>query len=164
MVLPPVFHRVEEATRIIFAVETLRANASELLHAPDRVSRQLTEIAARGATVPAESLREARQTVREAGAALAVAMAAAEVPVLLTPATADEAPDSLDWTGDAVFNRVWTAIGVPAITVPQRYGPRGLPVGLQIVAGRGHDATLLAAAGRMEHVLRRGADAVRLVV
>jgi Asp-tRNA(Asn)/Glu-tRNA(Gln) amidotransferase A subunit family amidase len=69
--------------------------------------------------------------------------------VLLTPACAGEAPDTTT-TGDPVFNRLASLLGLPAITIPIKLGPNGLPLGLQLMARRRHDDTLLRAAHAIE--------------
>ncbi len=71
----------------------------------------------------------------------------------LVPAVPGEAPAGLSSTGDAVFNRLWTGLHVPAATLPGFTGAHGLPVGIQLVAGRFRDARLLATAARVEEVL-----------
>ena len=58
------------------------------------------------------------------------------------------APESLDTTGDAVFQRMWSVLHVPAISLPGFYGEKGLPVGVQIVAPRFMDSKLLEAANQ----------------
>ena len=68
---------------------------------------------------------------------------------LLTPSAPGEAPP-LKTTGDSVFNRVWTSLGVPTIHVPVRQGPSGLPVGVQLVGQSWSDQRLLAAAAVAE--------------
>ncbi|WP_405242872.1 amidase [Lentisalinibacter salinarum] len=73
----------------------------------------------------------------------------------LVPAVPGEAPAGLDSTGDAVFNRLWTGLHAPAVTLPGFSGARGLPVGIQLVAGRFRDARLLATAARVEEILAR---------
>lgn len=64
--------------------------------------------------------------------------------VLITPAATGEAPAGLAWTGDPVFNFLWTCLHVPCLTIPVAKGPTGLPLGLQIVGRRGEDAATLA--------------------
>ena len=78
------------------------------------------------------------------------------IDLLLTPSAPGEAPKGLASTGKAVFNRLWTALGLPSITLPGFVGSEGLPVGVQFVAGARQDARLLShAAWLEEHVMRR---------
>ncbi|MFC7474916.1 amidase [Dankookia sp. GCM10030260] len=63
---------------------------------------------------------------------------------VLTPSAPGEAPEGLGWTGDPAFNSLWTLLHVPCVTVPAGTGPKGLPLGVQVVAGFGQDATALA--------------------
>ena len=65
--------------------------------------------------------------------------------VLIMPASAGEAPDPSQ-TGDPVFNRLASLLGLPAITIPIELGPSGLPLGLQLIARHGEDEALLVAA------------------
>jgi amidase len=62
--------------------------------------------------------------------------------VLITPSAPGEPPKGLATTGNAIFNSFWTALGTPAVTLPLFQGPSGLPVGLQLVAGRFQDRRL----------------------
>jgi Asp-tRNA(Asn)/Glu-tRNA(Gln) amidotransferase A subunit family amidase len=71
----------------------------------------------------------------------------------LTPAVRGEAPFGLESTGDAVFNRLWTALHMPCVTLPGFSGPSGLPVGIQLVAPRFRDRQLLATASRVESLI-----------
>jgi Asp-tRNA(Asn)/Glu-tRNA(Gln) amidotransferase A subunit family amidase len=66
--------------------------------------------------------------------------------VILTPAAPGEAPAGLGSTGNPAFNGLWTLCGVPAVTLPLLQGPKGLPVGVQLVGRRGDDARLLRTA------------------
>jgi len=71
---------------------------------------------------------------------------AAQFDAVLTPAAPGEAPQSLETTGLATFSRMWTALHVPCIALPFATGPRGLPVGVQLVGARYADRALLEAA------------------
>jgi Asp-tRNA(Asn)/Glu-tRNA(Gln) amidotransferase A subunit family amidase len=64
-----------------------------------------------------------------------------------------EAPEGLANTGDAVFNSLWTQTGLPAITMPSGRGPRGLPLGLQLVGRYREDERALQVASWCEAVL-----------
>ncbi len=77
----------------------------------------------------------------------------AHVDVVITPAATGEAPEGLSWTGDPVFNSIWSALHVPCVTVPAGKGPRGLPLGIQLVGRPGADAQLLRAAERIQQLL-----------
>jgi Asp-tRNA(Asn)/Glu-tRNA(Gln) amidotransferase A subunit family amidase len=65
---------------------------------------------------------------------------------ILTPAAPGEAPVGLDSTGNPVFCTLWTYCGTPAVTLPVLRGAADLPMGVQLVAGRGNDGRLLRTA------------------
>jgi Asp-tRNA(Asn)/Glu-tRNA(Gln) amidotransferase A subunit family amidase len=70
-------------------------------------------------------------------------------PVLATPAAPGAAPKGLESTGDPRLNSPWTALGVPAISVPLPVDD-GIPLGLQLAAAEGADSALLAIAAKVE--------------
>lgn len=65
---------------------------------------------------------------------------------ILAPSSVGEAPAGLDFTGNPVFCRTWTLLGLPCIHLPFFKGSTGMPVGLQLVGAYGDDRRLLAAA------------------
>jgi Asp-tRNA(Asn)/Glu-tRNA(Gln) amidotransferase A subunit family amidase len=89
-----------------------------------------------------------RETARRCRRALADVMRVFDF--LLTPSAPSEAPASLASTGDPVFNRAWTLLGVPCVTLPHGRGPNGLPLGVQLVGRYGEDSALLGWAGWAE--------------
>jgi len=64
-----------------------------------------------------------------------------------------EAPEGLGSTGDASFCSLWTQTGLPAVTIPSGFGPRGLPLGLQVVGRYRGDEHALKVASWVESVL-----------
>ena len=72
---------------------------------------------------------------------------------LLTPSAPDEPPVGYASTGPSTFNRLWTLLGVPCISVPGAVGDGGAPIGLQLIAPQSCDARLLAVAQRLEQAL-----------
>lgn len=72
---------------------------------------------------------------------------------VLTPSAPDEAPPGYASTGPSTFNRLWTLLGLPCISVPGLLGDHGAPVGLQLIAPQGADARLLAVAQQLERAL-----------
>jgi Asp-tRNA(Asn)/Glu-tRNA(Gln) amidotransferase A subunit family amidase len=75
---------------------------------------------------------------------------------ILTPAAPGPAPKGLGSTGNAVFCRFWTYLGVPAVTLPL-LEVNGLPMGVQLVGGRRDDGRLLRTARWLVKHLQAGA-------
>jgi Asp-tRNA(Asn)/Glu-tRNA(Gln) amidotransferase A subunit family amidase len=75
-----------------------------------------------------------------------------DVDALLVPAAPGEAP-AVATTGDPIFNRGWSALGVPAVAVPAGVGPSRMPLGVQVVGPPRHDARVLACAAWVEKAL-----------
>ncbi len=69
-----------------------------------------------------------------------------KVDALLVPCVPGEAPNGLEFTGDANMQAIWTALHTPSMTLPTYRGPNNLPVGIQIVGQRYEDDRLLACA------------------
>jgi len=63
------------------------------------------------------------------------------------------APVGLHTQGMATFNRMWTAMQVPCISIPALWTAQGLPMGLQLIGQRYDDAALLAVAQTLSAVL-----------
>jgi Asp-tRNA(Asn)/Glu-tRNA(Gln) amidotransferase A subunit family amidase len=74
---------------------------------------------------------------------------------VITPSAPGEAPVGLAFTGDSIFNGLWTLLHVPCINLPGLTGPQGLPVGIQLVGARYADAHLLAVAQTVVGLLDR---------
>jgi len=74
---------------------------------------------------------------------------------IVTPSAPGEAPIGHGDTGPAIFNKIWTLLHVPCVTVPAGLGPSGLPLGLQVVARRGRDDLALLGALRLQAMLRQ---------
>jgi Asp-tRNA(Asn)/Glu-tRNA(Gln) amidotransferase A subunit family amidase len=137
-----------EAQDIIMAVEAARALATERAAGEERLSRKLRDLLERGDRCPRERYDEAVGRMRRGRATAADAFRDADV--LLTPSAPGEAPAGLGSTGDPAFNRIWTLLGVPCLSLPLLRGPAGLPLGLQLIGAPGKDAELLAAAAWIE--------------
>jgi Asp-tRNA(Asn)/Glu-tRNA(Gln) amidotransferase A subunit family amidase len=72
---------------------------------------------------------------------------------ILTLPAPGEAPEGLAFTGEPMFNRIWTMLRWPCVTIPVGRGTGGLPVGVQIVAGYGRDDRALAVAHWLEKLI-----------
>ena len=77
--------------------------------------------------------------------------------VWLTPSVTSVAPLIEMGTGDPLFCRQWTALGVPCLSVPLLYeSGRGLPYGPQLIMSRGEDIRLLEVARAMMELMGEG--------
>jgi len=140
--LPSEFDALEQAHPVVMHAESARSLSWELLHHRDQLSEGLRERMEWGLSQPPEVVDDARAVFVRTQRAFPSAMAGYDV--LVTPAAAGEAPIGLGWTGDPVFNAVWTSLHVPCVTVPAGTGPNAMPLGLQIVGRIGEDRDVLA--------------------
>jgi Asp-tRNA(Asn)/Glu-tRNA(Gln) amidotransferase A subunit family amidase len=122
--------------------ETAQALAWEAAETRPLLSSALREKLDWALALPAGALAQARSALVVARAAFARDCDGFDA--ILTPSAAGEAPEGLQSTGDPAFNLLWTALHVPCVTVPAGAGPRGLPLGLQIVARLGEDRECLS--------------------
>ena len=128
--------------KIVMGYETARALGWEYLHHRDELSTTLRARLDQGWQVPRTDYDAMREHTRRLRRQLADALR--EVDFLLTPAAASEAPASLASTGDPVFNRAWTLLGVPCVTLPFGKGPHGLPLAVQLIGQHEADMPLVA--------------------
>lgn len=149
--LPQSFNAMEAAHSVVMNGESARALGWELHTARDRLSPVLRERMEWGLSQPASLLVEAQGVFRSLQAQFGHAMG--ELDLLVTPAAPGQAPVGLEWTGDAAFNFIWTALHVPCVTVPAGTGPEGMPLGVQIVTRRGEDRQALSWAAWMAAAL-----------
>ena len=151
--LPFSFDAVERAFRVISNYEGKRALAREFRERMDTMNHWLratgesawTDVEYEGALAVADAARTAMGEVYE------------RFPVLLTPSAAGEAPADLESVSVSSFNRIWTLMHGPAVTLPTARGPAGMPVGVQLVARQGDDAALIARAADIHDVLQEAA-------
>lgn len=144
--LPRVFSRLREAARSVSGFEFARGLTYELTHHADKLSKVLREgRAADGLNCTYERYAEGRKTVAECRRQLGETLD--DYDVLIAPAAPGEAPEGISSTGNPIFNAVWNYMDVPALTLPAFTGPKGLPVGVQLVGKWFLDRELLSAAG-----------------
>ena len=145
--LPAEFDDLVEAQTTVQIFEGVRCCAYELTQRRDQLSASTQRLLAPGETLSYAEYRAALQRAETCRAALPAVFAAHDV--LLVPSAAGEAPAGLEATGNPLFNRMWTLLHTPVISLPGLSGPQGLPVGVQAVGPLGADDQLLAAAAWM---------------
>ena len=130
--------------KALMSFEMTRALSHERLHHRHQLSAHLTALFEVGDAISGSQHVEHRaQTAR---AQRSVEALFDGFDVLLAPSAIGEAPHGLAATGDPLFCRGWTLLGLPSIHLPFMVGRHGLPIGLQLVGRINDDHQLLAAA------------------
>jgi Asp-tRNA(Asn)/Glu-tRNA(Gln) amidotransferase A subunit family amidase len=151
--LPPVLGEAFKAHASIQGYEAARSLAYEHDRHNAQLGRTLRELLDGAASIDAETYDAARRTARRARQALAALMDG--IDVLLSPSAPGAAPHGLQSTGSSTFNRLWTLMGTPCVSVPGLSDPSGLPLGVQLIGRFGADAATLEAAHFVEAALAR---------
>jgi Asp-tRNA(Asn)/Glu-tRNA(Gln) amidotransferase A subunit family amidase len=145
----PPFANILEYHRRIFNFEAARNYAYEYEQHNALVSQVLRDtVLTPGRELPLAAYVEAIETAE--AFRFHIDDIFANVDVLLTPSAAGEAPEGLGSTGDPSFNGVWTLAWTPCLTLPSGTGPKGLPLGIQLVGPRCRDEALFDAAAWVE--------------
>nr|ART41020.1 L743 [uncultured bacterium] len=140
--LPPEFDGLTAAQTLIHRYEAARTLGHIRSAHPDKVSDAFRTMIDSGAADSEVDYQQCRALQNECIALLPEVFDA--VDLLLAPAAPGAAPEGLAATGDPVFQRMWTALGTPCLGFPVEWRSDGLPLGLQLIAMRGHDRQLLA--------------------
>lgn len=148
--MPPGFADLAPAVQVIFAYEGARTHEARWREHGERIGQKLAQLVEEGLRISRDQYHAALITVVEIKRQMSSLFR--HYPVLITPAAPGTAPEGLESTGDPVMNSPWTALGVPAISIPMPV--LGLPLGLQLVSESGTDGALLALAAEVESLLQ----------
>ena len=151
IVVPPEHQNLTAAHDTIMGFELVRGLAYERIYRSAELSPRLAQLLDQGMTVGAEAYDAAIAETAAARARLEAFFGPCDA--MLVPAAPGEAPPGLGYTGDPVFSRMWTLLGVPCLTLPALWGDSGLPAGVQLVGRVGTDARLMEAGLFLEHAL-----------
>jgi len=150
--LPAGSDQLFDRHKVIMTYETARALSWEYFSHADQLSPTLKARLDDGWKVTRADYDAMREHARRCRRELAESLRSLDF--LITPSAPSEAPASLASTGDPVFNRAWTLLGVPCVTVPFGKGPLGLPLAVQLVGSMDSDMALLGWAGWTAKQLR----------
>ncbi|MEO7152679.1 MAG: amidase [Burkholderiaceae bacterium] len=137
----------------VMAHEMARALSHERVRHADRLSPRLRALFDEGMAI--DGAQHAADLVCTGLARAAALRLLEQHDVLLAPSATGEAPVGLDATGDPVFCRLWTLLGLPCVHLPVGVGRHGLPIGLQAIGRRHDDHRLLGHAERLHLALTR---------
>lgn len=149
--LPKAFAGLYDAQDTILQGEAAAAFLPDYLASCDRMHQDFRDKVENKSGVTPEAMVAAYDLGAECRPAFDRMMA--DYDLLLTPAAPGEAPEGLGWTGDWVFNVIWTLLHVPCVAIPCILGPKGLPVGVQVIGPRFDDWRLLRAAEAVAAVI-----------
>jgi Asp-tRNA(Asn)/Glu-tRNA(Gln) amidotransferase A subunit family amidase len=149
--MPESWQALLPAQNRIMTKEATLAYARERERFPHLISPSLTLALATGDSVTRRQLAQAKRTKRRTLADLHDVWQRFDF--LLAPSAKGEAPSGLGYTGDPLFNRFWTLLGTPCITLPFNTGPFGLPLAVQLVGPLRADDHLIAWARWVEQRL-----------
>ena len=142
--LPADFDAFLDAQGDALRFEAARVFAFERTRRAEALSLSSREELAAGAATPRRRYLDALALIARCRTLFAAAIAPFDA--LLTASAPGEAPLGLDNTGEAMFNRLCSGLGVPCLNLPGFAGPNGLPVGIQVIGAIADDARLLRAA------------------
>ena len=142
--LPTEFSSLVEAQNTILEAELSCALSYEFENHPDRLSGLLRGVIEQGRSVGMDKYFEAQKLAAECRWESSALFR--DHDVLLAPSVRGEAPVGLESTGDPLFCRMWTLLGLPCVSLPGIQGPDGLLLGAQIIGPTYGDGLALSVA------------------
>jgi Asp-tRNA(Asn)/Glu-tRNA(Gln) amidotransferase A subunit family amidase len=143
--LPEAFASLRETQTRIMLSEMSRSLAFEQEHFAKKLSSQISKQLVEGSHIDYAQYSDDLLHAQSAKAYIAE-LFANQLDLIVAPSAIGEAPPLKEGTGDPVFCRIWTLLGLPCINLNVTNGPNDLPVGIQLIAGPGKDRFLLSAA------------------
>ena len=141
---PPLFAELTEAHKVVMGFEAARVHADMCASHGNGISEQFARLVQSGLEITQAQYHQALAVRDRANAMVDILLA--ECDALLVPGAPGEAPEGLVATGDPLFSRMWTLLQLPCVALPLGTGPRGLPLGIQLIGRRNEDGKLLAVA------------------
>ena len=140
-----IFHDFERLTNdqtTLMAAEAVESFQHETEFDFDKLSDHVKNLLKEGSEVSADQLEQARfpcENPEEFEKRLF-----RDADILMCPSTLDTAPLLGTATGNPMMSRAFNILGLPSLSVPYRTANNGLPLGVQVVARRGADLSLLS--------------------
>lgn len=142
--LPSVFEDYLDTLDVLMTCGMAAHHGTDYDHHREALSPALRQTIERGRSYSGLAYAAARRAVVDYSVALAPLFDRYDA--LVTPVTTGVAPAGLENTGSFKFCAPWSICGVPALSLPVGQGERNLPLGLQLLGGRGQDKRLLTIA------------------
>jgi Asp-tRNA(Asn)/Glu-tRNA(Gln) amidotransferase A subunit family amidase len=149
--LPPSFDHSEDTFQVIAMYEGVRGMADDLRDHLATMNSWLREMA-RAAPAISEATYEKAQ-LHAIVCKRELRRMFKRYDCIVTPSACGEATPDLTGVSNSAFNRIWTLMHVPCVSVPAYAGPHGMPVGIQVVGSPRKDARTIAMAETIGKVL-----------
>ena len=149
--LPKEFHDAENVHKTIFAKQAYEALHFEFTNYETYLSNQICEILQEGQELTNKTYEYALSKMQNLR--MLFDTLSSDFDALVTPSSPGIPPKEEDGTGDPIFNRTWSLLGVPAVNVPGLFSDEGFPIGVQVIAGFKQDAKALSVAQWLEERL-----------
>lgn len=146
--LPGSFDELADTHKTVMAYEAHKNYAYEWMMRRPLLSKPLQALLESGESCSYDGYRAAMAHAKRCSKEFRDAIEGLDV--LLAPSAAGEAPLVRDGTGDPLFSRMWTLLGVPSVTIPVARGEAGLPLGAQLIGRLGDDRQLISQARWVE--------------
>jgi Asp-tRNA(Asn)/Glu-tRNA(Gln) amidotransferase A subunit family amidase len=144
------FTEVGDANRLIMAYQAGHHHASLYRSRPEKLGATTRNLIEAGLAMRPEEFDEQISIASRGREIFQEAMRG--IDALLTFSAPGTAPLIQEGTGASTFNRIWTTIGAPCLTLPAGRGKNGLPLGVQFVVRHDRDAALLQLGKRFESI------------
>jgi Asp-tRNA(Asn)/Glu-tRNA(Gln) amidotransferase A subunit family amidase len=136
------FEALVEHQKVVMAYEAAQSLTSEYSHFAEQMGPKLVELINDGKAISYARYLEARRATNTMQQALS-SLFDRQVDVILAASAQGVAPEGIEATGDPLYCRAWTLLGVPCLNLPLSQGASGMPVGVQLIADRWQDQQLL---------------------
>ena len=138
-----------EAAFTINTYEGARTHERRYRDFGDRMGARLSALIRRGLAMPGGEYQAAQEQVERMRTEISRLFW--EYPAILCPAATGPPPAGFDSTGDPAASAPWSALGVPAISVP--LAGYDMPMGLQLTGAWGRDDAVVLVAAEAERLL-----------
>ena len=145
------FSELPRATKCVMRFEAAEVHSHPFEQHGREIGAKLFELIAEGRETTRSEYESSLEVLDRARADFAAL--GRDYAVWITPAALGPAPKTLTSTGDPCCNLPFTALGVPALTLPFGFSETGLPLGMQLAAGKDQEGLLLSTALRCESKL-----------
>ena len=145
---PAIIDATLQAHPVIQDYEACLSLAFERQHHRAMLSPRLRDYLDEASTITPDAYDDARRLANKARKAAHDLFADADI--LMLPSAPGAAPPGLESTGDSIFNRSVTLLGLPSLSIAGFTDPSGMPLGIQLIARFGQDKALLQAGHWLE--------------